>query len=528
MGSVIVHLTGVGALLLVLAGLFLLLRPAWLVPLLIVCAVMQAPAAVIISIGEQPSVFGLSPWLLVTVAIMVHLTWLLITTRRSDLGNDKTQRLLLIGWSAYVVLAVLSAFILPWAFDGALVYWLGNRSSVQAGLVPLHLSITNFVQAVNLTLNGLLLLYLARVARLDGYCRRVAAGFAASVVVSVLLLLYQRGMYGYGFPALTWFVDSLNPSYVQTAYFGGLSVRRLSWPFTEPSYASVWFGGIYVAGLAVLLLTKRVLVGGACMLAGTVGLFTAYGMSGLSSAIIMTLFTGGVALRKHIILAQGPGFRWRSLPWKRFMVGGCLFVATAWISLEVSGLHSPLEIWEKLVLPRLYGKGISGTERSLSNWQAVGLVRDTWGMGVGLGSHRASSYLLSLLSNIGVVLTVGFLALIGYQAWLVFSRWKSSTLGIFLLYGGVAVFLGATLGIPDLNWPGWWIWVLCTFALGSMPPPHERFLQDDPCNHGGQVGATNNALARAQAIARRHPGPRECGLSDALLNERHTAVARDE
>jgi hypothetical protein len=50
----------------------------------------------------------------------------------------------------------------------------------------------------------------------------------------------------------------------------------------------------------------------------------------------------------------------------------------------------------------------SGLERAQWNWTALGNFRDTLGMGGGLGSIRASSFPLAVLSNLGVVGAAGF------------------------------------------------------------------------------------------------------------------------
>jgi O-Antigen ligase len=54
----------------------------------------------------------------------------------------------------------------------------------------------------------------------------------------------------------------------------------------------------------------------------------------------------------------------------------------------------------------------SGTERMA--WMAQGLrnLRDTWGLGVGLGSNRSSSFLVVLLSNLGVLGTLLYAAFV--------------------------------------------------------------------------------------------------------------------
>src|SRR5690606_7043001 len=64
------------------------------------------------------------------------------------------------------------------------------------------------------------------------------------------------------------------------------------------------------------------------------------------------------------------------------------------------------KVLDVMVLSKL--ESDSGMERSLWNAQAWSNFLDTYGLGVGIGSARASSYLLVLLSNTGLIGTICF------------------------------------------------------------------------------------------------------------------------
>ena len=105
--------------------------------------------------------------------------------------------------------------------------------------------------------------------------------------------------------------------------------------------------------------------------------------------------------------------------------------------------------------------------RTNSNMVAITLIGDTWGLGVGLGSNRASSFILSMLSNIGVPGLVLFTVLVFSQSLIIFRIVNNEDMpvGIFILSGSLGIFLGMALGIPDINFPAWWIWLICGFGI---------------------------------------------------------------
>ena len=468
--AISVELTPLGMPYLVICAVILVLRPAWLVPFLIVAAVLHAPAVAILHVGDSPSAIGLSPWLLASTAVIVHLAWRLVVDKGLGFQGDPQIRVLLIGWSILVALAVLGAFVLPHVFEGTMVYSLANRHGVDAPTTPLGWSLVNGVQAFNLGVYWLLLLYMAKASQQGGFVRRAGAGFAIAIAASVGLSLYQRGVHVHLLPNLDWFADSLNPSYVQVTG-GGLSIRRLPWPFSESSYASVWFAAVYGGGLSVLLLTRRWLLGGLCVAAGIVGMLNALGTAGLASAGMISVILALMAVKKHRDTISRDGSMHHALPWKQLVLSIAIVLVAALLALELSGLGSPLAIWQKLILPRLLGEGASGLHRATSNWHALELVVQTYGLGTGLGSNRASSYALSMLSNLGVILTLEFVGLIGYQVWLLLVRTQHAALSLFLVFGGLTSFIGICLAIPDFSWPAWWVWVLCIFAMAARARP---------------------------------------------------------
>jgi hypothetical protein len=63
--------------------------------------------------------------------------------------------------------------------------------------------------------------------------------------------------------------------------------------------------------------------------------------------------------------------------------------------------------------------------RGKSNIRAVEILKETSGLGVGMGSHRASSFFASILANTGIA---GFLLFTGMLVTLLWRYWKAINL----------------------------------------------------------------------------------------------------
>mgnify|MGYP005847872365 CR=1 FL=1 len=101
--------------------------------------------------------------------------------------------------------------------------------------------------------------------------------------------------------------------------------------------------------------------------------------------------------------------------------------------------------------------------RKKSNEQALNVIQKTRGLGVGLGSHRASSFLASLFSNTGILGGALFLAMLG-ALWRAYAKQKNLTdIQLFTAIALAAATLGMTLGIPDLNLPMFWAFIFLAF-----------------------------------------------------------------
>src|SRR5690606_5961551 len=114
--------------------------------------------------------------------------------------------------------------------------------------------------------------------------RWLGAAFAIAILASVVLSVGQRLHLHELTDLFQWMEHSRNPSYVQAIGWGvnlrGIDFPRMAWPFSEPSYASVWFAAATCGGMVLLLFSRRPWLGGVCTLAGGLALVNSLGMSG--------------------------------------------------------------------------------------------------------------------------------------------------------------------------------------------------------------------------------------------------------
>jgi hypothetical protein len=305
----------------------------------------------------------------------------------------------LAGWG------LLGAICMPRLFAGELEIMTVDRGA-QTGvaLLPLQPVSGNVTQAgyalgsaaAFLAIRSLL----ARPGRLDVF--RDAVLLLAGLNCAAALL--EIAQFRLGLPAL---LDHVRTAYsvYETYQFPGIALQRIQGTFPEtstfsafslPLFAftvSLWIDGVrrtYSGAFAALLLVLL---------------------------LLSTSSTAYVGLALYLALL-GAIWSWRSyvrraLPRRTLQLAllASLLLAGSALLLQTESGAGIASLLEATVLRKL--DSTSGVERLAWNRQAFANFVDTHGLGVGLGSARASSFALVLLSNvgaIGAVLFAGFVA----------------------------------------------------------------------------------------------------------------------
>ena len=107
--------------------------------------------------------------------------------------------------------------------------------------------------------------------------------------------------------------------------------------------------------------------------------------------------------------------------------------------------------------------------RELSNKRALEIVQETYGLGVGMGSNRASSFMASLVSNTGVLGALLFCSMLASLLWRYIKAPKLTDMQIFVATALPTATLAMSLGIPDLNLPMYWGFIFLAFIFCPEP-----------------------------------------------------------
>jgi hypothetical protein len=457
-------LSAFGALLLPLVVGFVLFRRPWLWPLLVVSATLQAPAVINLGFGGGAVSYGLTAFNLVAVALLLSGS---VQWRQARLGAlfQGSAGLNLRLWLAYGGMALAGSVVLPQIFANTPVYLLLQKDSFESGPTALRWTLSNLAQAGNLLLLLLLLVYVRLQQPDPAMPKRLLTSFGVALVASALIGLQQRLAWQGVVPMFDTFWAS-NLIYAQNFVSYAGPIARVSWPFTEPAYGSAWYATVFGGCLAVFFIGRYGMVALLGMLFAAFALLNSLGATGLMAIGAYLLVLGCVLV---IVFAKAATLRWQLVYQSALasLVLACCGLAVYLVLRHYSLLAQAQSAVNNLLVGA--NPTIWGDIRPVTNWHALSVLRDTYGLGVGLGSNRASSYLASLFSNTGLLGGLAFLAALGHLGWLLLRAvfgpdGKVDSGGVFFLGALVAASLAVGTAIPDQNWPVYWVLIISAFA----------------------------------------------------------------
>jgi hypothetical protein len=412
---------------------FWVFRPRWLLPLAIFAAVFQAGS--VLNIRDV----GLQPYYFVSILIVLRLfhAWLFNSQFKIRIPPSSLIFPLLAFWGW----ATVSAVIMPVIFNGLPVLVPSvDIESFYFPVTPLHFSTANLAQVMWLTLNVGVVIFAASVGRWEQVRRAFILAVALATIVT--LLQFALALRGHQFPE--WIFQS-NPGQHQ-AILG--EYDRPNGLFSEPSFAGVLFTALTSGALAKFF-------GG-----GSVWMFVVSMICTLlvrSAASLAALAVCCVFLSIVYFPVRSLNHPNLSAARKRYAILAILTLAGIAIAATVPSIGEALAT--NTVDKAETASFISRTTADLAG---LSTLVDSYGLGVGIGSIRTSSFLVTLLATTGVgaLLLVWFLFLLLKKTQNSALRW---------------MFLGALLtevaGVPDLSLPLLWmnVCLLTVFALQASP-----------------------------------------------------------
>ena len=401
--------------------------------LLAIWGISIAFQSLAINIGGSPLLFSTVTELLLIIALIA-----------SPSNPAAPAQSSWVRWiQCFGVVAIVSAIVLPFLFAGTPAFVPRLTIDEQVGAMnPVAFGVSNIAQAGYLSLNLMLLGMLSRRLNREDVLIAFhrAAQLGAVLALSTIMLDYLDA------PVWSGLLKDALRTNEAGMLFDELSVdgeRRIFGMFSEPSYA-----GVYCAAYSGYFITRAWFNGHS---------FTdwLYALL-LGWAVIITtssLGTIGLVIAGTALLWSVPASR------KAVQIGGFAAVILAMLLID-----DPLSYLEFDKLDTL-----SAINRLASDLRSVELVQETGGLGVGLGSHRASSLLSTLFATTGII--GGSLFLIA-----VFKATKACLVGGKVQRGQpIFVFLcvaaGCLLaGLAEVSSPLLWIGLVSSSCIVATPP----------------------------------------------------------
>ncbi|MBZ6383763.1 hypothetical protein [Sphingomonas sanguinis] len=341
---------------------------------------------------------------------------------------------------AFLLVATIGTFALPAFYAGTPAFV--PRISIDEqmlGMTPASFSLSNVVQLVYLTTNVIAVVFAAqgRFGDLTRPFRYGALGAAGIIALSIFADWLQLSFWTNG-------LSDILRNNEAGAVFDNLildNVRRISGSFSEPSYAGVFSSALSAYFLSRFLEEKRIVDLGA----------------GLTMALCVILTTSLLGVVGLLVTAGLLVFRYMR---RYFLIFAALCVGAVGFYL----LHGIAAI-DQLYLNR---SGESTINRLTSDARSFEILSETNYLGLGLGSHRASSLFSTMLANTGLVGGLLYLAalLSLFLTRVPDDRVTTITpLRFFVLTAWTTILFGA----PELSTPSLWTGVVAFVSLAAVP-----------------------------------------------------------
>ena len=299
-------------------------------------------------------------------------------------------------WLACLVIyGVASAYFLPRVMTGSMqIIPLGSTALDDTGsTIPLVPVSSNLTQSVYLIANLLCFCMTVAICSTLGGFKAVLGGIIAYTALNILVAALDLGTYATGTQELLSFMR--NAQYVLHTDDEVSGMKRIVGSFTEASsFARSTLGVLGFTGTLWLLAYRP-------MMTGTIALISTFLL------VLSTSSTGLVGVPALALLLFGTAlFRCGSRAAARYsntaVLYGPLIVLFVGliVALDQKIFEQVFDYLSLVVLDK--STSDSGIERS--SWNTLGIQNfvDSWGIGVGLGTARTSSFVVALLATVGI------------------------------------------------------------------------------------------------------------------------------
>jgi hypothetical protein len=422
-------------------------KPAYLLPLLVFASLFEAGSVLNGSIGDFK--FGVSPFAFVEVFIALRLIIIVMRGGMFLPSEENPARGIAVLLLAFLGWSLISAFAMPYVFSGIPVYSPREGLDISYGaLVSLQWNLSNLAQGTYLVLNVVTVLFAFHIISTMDQADQLTRAFNWAVVLAVAAALLQR----IAGPYYPYDVISSNPAYAQGFDQQVEGIQRITSTFIEASAA-----GSFLAAIASGLL--------ACYLSGRRGLRLLLGILLVVLVLFDTTATTGYAAFAGMfcILAVYFGLfgqdRKRQSSFIKTWVPILLVISLAVAYLAFN--PSLLEAFLSVTIDKM--GGLSFASRLMADLYSITLVKNTYGIGVGLGSNRPSSLIMTFLSTVGLVGTFLF-ATVLYKIGKLYPGRSAPRALQMTFWSLVGILVSGSIAVPDLNRPTMWALLVIVVA----------------------------------------------------------------
>jgi hypothetical protein len=365
--------------------------------------------------------------------------------------------------TALTALAILGAFFLPLIFAGQLVYSpkLGLDEQLN-NMTPLTLGSSHFNQAVQLLINALIfiMIWFKRISP-PSLIKAIMKGFWIAIFFALWQLVSKAtDLY---FPE-EWLYTVEGWSLADKQVLG--SFTRVNGTFLEPSLLSTYLIGMFA--FLLTLWTKRPSLGLLMSVFFTVAVMLITTSS--------TAYLGLLSVTFFVLLIFGSGqlLSGGSVNQTLVVILGLIVTVVVLVALVAFTSSEARDLIYLILFEKT--EGDSFRVRFDSDLQSVRILWESYGLGVGLGSNRPSSFLMFLLSNLGIV---GFLLFVFFTLSLsgvALAQTKQSgdsrlaDWAVAGVWGLWATIMAKMVSQPDLSFSPLWVWIFLLASLCTFKP----------------------------------------------------------
>jgi hypothetical protein len=441
-------MTILGLILIPIILYFWLTKSRYLLPLGIISAVFQGASVInieAIPISITPYYFVAS---LVCLSVFLKKAQSALKYQKIILRGGNT---LFKGINKYMFfLAIWAAFSLffPLLFSHLKVYV--PREGLEAGPALLQFRLSNISQYIYFVEN---IIFMNELMHDNTFKLKTYRNIILALGIFIILIGFWN-ISGFYYPEGvfdSYLAEDFQLGRRQVSDFGTI---RFASTFPEPSYAGSFLSSYLILATSSLfenLNIKYIFF----IIPGLIALASTFSSTGYISFFLIFSIVTIALLRKYI--SSGLKFRIIVSIYVTLIVGIISFFLINKYDLILDALDST-------VLSK--SKSVSGVTRGNADTFAYGLLLQTYGFGVGIGSNRPSSFSAWISGNLGIPGAIFFALLVFLPLKkLVSLKLKDN----YFAWVHITNMATMSIGIPDLAWPFLWIYFALFLREATSP-----------------------------------------------------------